>query len=168
VVPENLQDVVEQIAPLWTLQPLLFSCLREGLAGRTGAQDVMFRDSFDRNLAYVSDRLESKVLLIEGCEIRIDLASKDTLVPEAFQSKMKAAEAGEKVNKPKSIGGTFCQKCAQFCRWKAITLLMRKATASGLVRMSDSHTRKTFQPSRSSTILVRRSRLRLLSIFATQ
>ena len=74
-------DVLEQIAPLWTVESKLLPCLGEWLAGKASAEDVV-RRNLTISLADIAVRAEAEVFLVKVGEIAIDLRRKDAAVPK--------------------------------------------------------------------------------------
>jgi hypothetical protein len=83
VVLHNAQDVVEEIAPFWTTEPLLPARLGERLARASGAKNVVLGDAIEFYTSDVRVWRHAKILLVNIPQYRVDLAGKYAFVPKA-------------------------------------------------------------------------------------
>ena len=80
---QNLDDIVEQVAPLGALKALLAARLREGLAGKPCAEDIVIWNRRYVERSDVTVRAKTEIFLVKVRQIFVDLASKDALVTES-------------------------------------------------------------------------------------
>lgn len=95
VQPQNANDVIDQIAPLRTLEPLLSTRFREGLTGKTGAQDVVGRHRRQIKRTDVAMGSDTEILFVERSKVVVALTREDAIMTECFEGEVKTAESGE-------------------------------------------------------------------------
>jgi hypothetical protein len=103
---EDGKNVVEQAAPTRALKSLLVACLRKGLAGEAGAQNVVWRDGIWKDFADIAQGRESEVPRIKGAKSFVDLAGENALVTELAEGDMKPAQACEQIDKSHRVTGS--------------------------------------------------------------
>ena len=138
MVRYDIQDAVEQVAPLRAVAPSLVARLREGLAGEACAQDVVRRDVPERNVTDVPMWAHAEVGGVELGQASVHLGGKDALMAEASQCKVKPTKAREEVDEPHG---------PSLATFSALKKLVTRSASLSRSSVSHSQTTRTFQPS---------------------
>ena len=99
---KNLNNVINQVAPLWAFESMLLSCLRKGLAGESGTHNIMLGYLRDVESADVPRRLNAEMLTVDSDKFLVDLTSEDTFVAEIPKRQVESAQARKEVYEPQT------------------------------------------------------------------
>jgi hypothetical protein len=87
--------VLKQISPLRAIEAVLIPSLRERLARRTGTQQIVCWNRFNRNFANVPLWDQPEILEVQIPKALVDFAGEHALVTELSEGDVEAAQAGE-------------------------------------------------------------------------
>ena len=101
---EDVGDFVKQRTACLVLQPGLRSRFREGLARKSGAEDLVLRYRFFAVTDVTVNRADAWIVQpIEFTEFGVGFAGKDTLVTQTAQSLVKSTQSREEVDESQGV-----------------------------------------------------------------
>jgi hypothetical protein len=92
---QNVENVRKQPPPTRAPQPLLVPCLREGLTGKAGAENVVLGDLPKGDTPNISVSFKAKVLSVKSPETVVNFSREDAFVAQPLESKVKATKPCE-------------------------------------------------------------------------